>query len=95
MVVTAAWRKQAAPGQPGYIPARGREGGATFRAQWARAREIGPKVALVVSWNEWVLGEQPGVEGSKDIEPSKQHGRFYLNLLKEQIRLFKGEDQRS
>ena len=35
-------------------------------------------------------GEQPSSEISKDIEPSKEHGRLYLDLLKEQIALFKG-----
>lgn len=44
---------------------------------------------MVVSWNEWVLGEQIGIEESKDIEPSRKHGRLYLNLLKEQTALFK------
>jgi len=43
----------------------------------------------VVSWNEWLCGEQPSAEISKDLEPSKEHGRLYLNLLKEQIALFK------
>lgn len=90
MVVTASWRRQSEPDQPGYIPEAPRDGGKTFRNQWARACEIGPKFAMVVSWNEWVLGEQPSPEVSKDIEPSKIHGRFYLDLLKEEIARFKG-----
>ncbi len=91
MVVTASWRRQAEPGEGGYIPEAPRNGGETFRNQWARACEIGPRFAMVVSWNEWVLSEQPSTEVSKDIEPSKIHGRFYLNLLKEEIAKFKGK----
>ncbi|MEI7731185.1 MAG: hypothetical protein WCO56_16545 [Verrucomicrobiota bacterium] len=85
MTVVASWREDKHAG----IPAAGRCAGATFREQWMRARHIGPKFALVVSWNEWVRGEQPSAEISKDIEPSREHGRFYLDLLKEQITLFK------
>jgi hypothetical protein len=90
MTVVASWRAQGKPGEPGYIAPAGRTEGRTFREQWARARAVGPKIALVVSWNEWTRGEQPDAEISKDLEPSKEHGRFYLNLLKEQIALFKG-----
>ena len=92
MVVVASWRKQAEPGEANYIPARGRLGGATFREQWARAREFGPKFAMVVSWNEWTLGEAVDAEISKDIEPSLEHGHFYLELLKEEIRRFKSSE---
>ncbi len=93
MVVVASWRQQAEPGEDSYIPARGREDGATFRDQWARAREIGPKFAMVVSWNEWTLGEAVDDEISKDIEPSEEHGHFYLELLKEEIAKFKSETE--
>jgi len=89
MVVTACWRKQFEPTDANYIPAMGRRGGETFKTQWARACEIGPKFAMVVSWNEWVKSEQPSVEVSKDIEQSKEFGRFYLDLLKEEISKFK------
>lgn len=92
MVVVASWRKQAEEGEPGYIPAAGRRNGETFREQWARAREIGPRIVTVVSWNEWVKGEQPSVEVSKDIEPSKELGRFYLDLMKQEIAKFKGKE---
>jgi len=96
MVVVASWRPQIGSGADGkgagYIPAGPRAGGATFRKQWERAREIGPKFALVVSWNEWRRGEQPSPEISKDIEPSKEFGRLYLNLLKEEIAHFKSGD---
>ncbi len=92
MVVVASWRQQARPGDPGYIAAMGRRNGETFRTQWARAREIGPKFAMVVSWNEWTTGEQPSAEVSKDIEPSKEHGRLYLDLLKAEIAKFKSKE---
>lgn len=84
MTIVAAWRDDPE------APTPGRRGGATFHAEWARANSIGPKFALVVSWNEWVLGEQPSAEVSKDLEPSRQHGRLYLRLLKEEVARFKG-----
>lgn len=90
MVIVASWRRQGEPGQPGYIPEAGRREGATFRERWARAREIGPRFAMVVSWNEWTLGEQPSAEVSKDLEPSVEHGTRYLELLAEEIARFKG-----
>ena len=89
MTVTASSRQQSKPGQSGYIPAYPRNNGETFKKQWERARLIGVKLALVVSFNEWSTGEQPSVEVSKDIEPSQTLGTFYLDLLREQIRLFK------
>jgi hypothetical protein len=92
MVVVAGWRPQAEPGQPGYIPAGGRREGQTFRDQWARAREIGPKIVTVVSWNEWTTAEQYSHEVSKDIEPSNAFGHFYLDLMKEEIARFKGRE---
>ena len=67
----------------------GRKNGETFRKQWARAGEGGPKFAMVVSWNEWVGSEQPSPEVSKDIEPSEEFGRLYLDLLKKEIARFK------
>lgn len=85
MTVVACWRDDP------NCPTPGRRDGETFRQEWARAREIGPKFAMVVSWNEWGTGEQPSVEVSKDIEPSQVHGTFYLDLLKEQIAAFKSE----
>ncbi len=84
MVVAACWRDDPE------CPTPGRRSGQTFREQWARAREIGPKFAMVVSWNEWVLGEQPSAEISKDVEPSREHGHLYLSVLKEEIAHFKG-----
>jgi hypothetical protein len=84
MTVVACWRDDPE------CPTPGRKNGETFRGQWDRACEIGPRFAMVVSWNEWTTGEQPSVEVSKDIEPSKAFGHFYLDLLKEEIRRFKG-----
>jgi hypothetical protein len=89
MVVVASWRPQSNPGERDFIPAAERDGGRTFREQWARARSIGPRFAMVVSWNEWLTSEQPSVAVSKDIEPSKELGRQYLNLLKTQAAFFK------
>lgn len=90
MTVVASWRKQGSEGKAGYIPAGLREGGNTFKMQWARADLIGPKFALVVSFNEWHLGEQVSLENSKDIEPSATLGSLYLDIMTEQIRKFKG-----
>lgn len=92
MVITAATRQQAEAGQPGFIPARGRRDGDTFRQSWARAREIGPRFAMVVAWNEWVRGECPSAEVSKDLEPSVEFGHLYLDLLREEIARFKGAE---
>ncbi len=89
MVITAATRSQGSAGDEYYIPAAGRENGATFRKEWARARQIGPKYAMVVSWNEWHKGEQPSPEISKDVEPSKEFGDLYLRMMKEEIAAFK------
>ncbi len=86
---TAASRPQAAVGGYGYIPAVGRENGATLRRQFARAKALGARYAIVVSFNEWVTGEQPSLEVSKDIEPSKTYGTFYIDLLGELIKDFK------
>lgn len=83
MTIVAAWRDDRA------APTPGRRNGETFRREWERARKVGPRVALVVSWNEWTRGEQPSVEVSKDIEPSKEFGRKYLDILGEEVAKFK------
>ncbi len=90
MTVVASWRKQSEPGKSGYIEPGLRDNGNTFKKQWARADLIGPKFALIVSFNEWTLGEQVSFENSKDIEPSAKLGSLYLDILREQIRKFKG-----
>jgi hypothetical protein len=84
MTLVAAWREEI-----GTIPPRGRRGGQTFREEWALARRLGPEIALVATFNEWRRGEQPSAEVSKDIEPSKEFGRLYLDILTEQAKLFK------
>ena len=89
MVVVASWRPQSKLGDRDFIPAAERDNGRTFRQQWARARTIGPRFAMVVSWNEWLTSEQPSAKVSKDLEPSMELGRRYLDLLKEQAALFK------
>ena len=93
MTVVASWRKQSKEGQPGYIAPGLRNDGATFRLQWARADLIGVKIVLVVSFNEWSLGEQISLENSKDIEPSQTYGTLYLDIMKEQIKKFKGKTE--
>ena len=87
--VTAASRAQGKEGGRGYIPARGRRNGETFREQFGRAIELGAGMVLLISWNEWTTGEQLSLEISKDLEPSKTLGTFYYDLMKEQIKLFK------
>ena len=90
--VTAAGRAQGKEGDRGYIPARGRRNGETFREQFGRAIELGAGMVLLISWNEWTTGEQLSVEISKDLEPSQIHGTFYYDLLCEQIKKFKEQD---
>lgn len=84
--ITAASREQSGAN---YVAAIGRMNGETFKNRWKRAVELDVHTALVVSWNEWVKGEQPSIEVSKDIEPSKEHGKLYLEILKTEISKFK------
>jgi hypothetical protein len=91
IVVVASWRMQGTgPDDADYVAPGLRRDGQTFHEQWARARALGPKFAMVVTWNEWVTWEQPSAENSKDLEPSKKHGRKYLEQLKAEIATFKG-----
>ncbi len=83
--ITAASRADAVNN----IAAIGRENGQTFEKRWTRALNLDVKVAVVVSWNEWSLGEQPSAEISKDLEPSVEFGHKYLDLLKTEITNFK------
>ena len=83
MTVSASWR-----GGSG-VPEEGRLGGKTYRDEWTRVREVGPKLVLITTFNEWVKGEQPSAEISKDIEPSIEFGSFYLDMTKLEIELFK------
>jgi len=93
MTVSAHWRGHGKKGDSYYIPKQGRKNGETFRKQWDRAVEIGPKIVLVTTWNEWTLGEAESPEMSKDIEPSVEHGNFYLDLLSEMTARFKGTNR--
>ena len=95
MTVSAHWRSQGNKGDKRYIPKQGRENGDTFRKQWDRAVEIGPEIVLVTTWNEWTLGEAESPEMSKDIEPSVEHGHFYLDLLSKMTARFKGTADQS
>ena len=90
MTVVASWRPQGKIGESGYIAAGPRNGGKTFKEQWARARLLGVRFAMVGTWNEYVTGEQYSAEVSKDIEPNLTWGDKYLVLLKEEIKKFKG-----
>lgn len=91
MTVVASYRPEGNPGDSNYIPPSGRRGGQTFQEEWARARLIGVKVALVVSWNEYVVGEQIDEQNSKDIEPNTVYQDQYLNLLRDEVRKFKNK----
>jgi hypothetical protein len=71
------------------VAAIGRKNGITFRDRFQRARDLGVKLVLVTTWNEWSINEQPSAEISKDLEPSVTAGAQYFNLLCEQVRLFK------
>lgn len=86
---SAATRAQGTAGGDNYIPECGRANGATLKKQFQRAIDLGAKIILLVSWNEWTKGEQPSAEVSKDLEPSQAHGTFYYDLMKEQIKKFK------
>ena len=90
VTITAATREQSKEGQPGYIPVSPRNNGETFKRQFQRAYNLGARIALIVTWNEWMKGEQISDEISKDIEPSEAHGTFYYDLMCEQIKKFKG-----
>jgi lambda repressor-like predicted transcriptional regulator len=73
-----------------YVAAGSRNNGITFKEQWARARLLGVRFAMVGTWNEWVKGEQLSADVSKDIEPNNVWGDQYLLLLKSEIKKFKG-----
>ena len=84
MTVVASWRGNMPPHPP-----PGRSGGKTFRDSWTLARAIGPRYVLAGTWNEWRRGEQPTPEISKDVEPSVEQGSLYLDILRQEARLFK------
>lgn len=90
---SAATRQQDAEGEREYIPPCMRNNGATLKKQFQRAVDLGAKIVLLVSWNEWVISEQISVEQSKDLEPSEIHGTFYYDLMKREIKKFKGKNK--
>lgn len=90
MSVVPSWRPQGKQGESGYIAAGSRNDGKTFKEQWARARLLGVRFAMVGTWNEYITGEQHSAEVSKDIEPNETWGDKYLVLLKDEIKKFKG-----
>ena len=85
MTVVAAWRSS----KPEHIAACPRHDGLTYKAGWAAARRIGPRFVLAGTFNEWKKGEQPSAEVSKDLEPSKEFGFTYMDILKEEGAFFK------
>ncbi len=91
ITVSPATRPQGTEGSAGYIPASGRQNGATFKKQFQRAMNLGAGIAIITTWNEWHSGEHPSPEVSRDIEPSVEYGTFYYDLMREQIRKFKGK----
>jgi hypothetical protein len=80
MTVVASWRGKGSPG---------RNGGRTFLENWRVARQVGPRFVLAGTFNEWWVAEQPSPDISKDIEPSKEFGFLYLDIVKKQSALFK------
>ncbi len=89
MTVQSAWRSQDRPGDPNYIAAAERNNGDTLLMMWARAKAFGPQIVLCPTWNEYSKGEQPTPEINKDLEPTKESGTFYYDIMKEQIKLYK------
>ena len=84
MMITAFWPDD----EPNHRRGQGRMNGATYRAAWQRARRLGPRFVMAGTFNEWIVSEQPSAEMSKDVEPSVEHGREYLDILREESRLF-------
>ncbi len=93
MTCTAASRAQGKEGSDRYIPPHGRNNGSTLKKQFQRAIELGAGMIILVSWNEWSRGEQPSLEISKDLEPSKTYGTFYYDLLCKLIEEYKNNHQ--
>lgn len=69
--------------------ARGRREGQTFVEQWVRAQQVGPRYVFINSWNEWHRAEQRDGEFSNDLEPSRVHQYYYLQLLERCIEAWK------
>ncbi len=91
ITVSPATRPQGAEGSAGHIPASPRQNGDTFKRQFQRAINLGAGIVIVTTWNEWSSGEHPSPEVSGDVEPSKEYGTFYYDLMRELIRKYKGQ----
>jgi hypothetical protein len=82
-------------------PRQGREGGAYMARQFELVKKFKPKIVVVTSWNEWNairfrgpdgrhhFVDQFGPEYSADIEPSRELGTKYYDLLKAHVKAFK------
>jgi glycoprotein endo-alpha-1,2-mannosidase len=66
--------------QPGTLVPR--DDGATYDATWEAALAVEPAWILVASWNEWHEGSE--------IEPSREHGRRYLDATRRWADRFRG-----
>ena len=58
-----------------------RKNGQLYRELWDLAMQARPDWILITSFNEWHEGSE--------IEPSKEHGRFYVELTREYSKKFK------
>ena len=68
-----------------------RSNGATLKKQVQRAYDLGARMIIFTTWNEWTSSEQKNPERSRDLEPSVEYGTFYYDLMCQQIKKFKGK----